>query len=387
MPSPRSTTSVTRTIRVVTLIDSLSPDNLGGAERFATVVAMKLDRERFDSVIVSTRPSEGPLVDEVRAAGIRVVDFDRSSRHDLRSWARVIAFLRRERIDVLHAHKHGSNVAGTIVGRAARVPVIVAHEHTWSYEGQRLRVLLDREIVGRGSDAFLAVSREDRRRMIEIEGVRPEKARFLPIGIATPPPPSGRDLRAELGIPGDAPVVGTVCAMRKQKALEVLVRAAAELAPAYPGLRVLIAGAGPEEEGLRALARELGVEDTVRMLGFWRPADVPDLLAALDVAVNTSDFEGSPLGVMEFMEAGVPVVATSVGGVPDLIDDGVHGLLVERRDHRGVADAIARLLRDRELAARLAEAGRERRRAEFDVDTTVRSLERLYVELLERKKS
>lgn len=374
-------------VRVATMIDSLSPHNLGGAERFATVVAMKLDRERFDSVIVSTRPSEGPLVDEVREAGIRIVDFDRRSRHDVRSWGRLIAFLRRERIEILHAHKHGSNVAGAIVGRAARVPVVIAHEHTWSYEGQRLRVLLDREVVGRGADAFLAVSREDRRRMIEIEGVRPEKAHFLPIGIAAPPPPSGRDLRGELGIPSEAPVVGTVCALRKQKALGVLVRAAAELAPSFPGLRVLIGGAGPEEEGLRALARELGVEETVRFLGFWRPADVPDLLAALDVAVNTSDFEGSPLGIMEFMAAGQPVVATSVGGVPDLIDDGVHGLLVERGDHQGVAAAVARLLRDRELAARLAEAGRVRQRAEFDVDTTVRNLERLYVELLERKKS
>lgn len=374
-------------IRVVTMIDSLSPHNLGGAERFATVVAMKLDRERFDSLVVSTRNSDGPLVDEVRAAGIRVVDFDRSSRHDVRSWARLTRFLRRERIDVLHAHKHGSNVAGTIVGRAARVPVVIAHEHTWSYEGQRLRVLLDREIVGRGADAFLAVSREDRRRMIEIEGVRPEKARFLPIGISAPPPPSGRDLRAELGIPAGAPVVGTVCALRKQKALDVLVRAAAELAAAFPGLRVLIAGGGREEGQLRALARELGVEDTVQLLGFWPPADVPDLLAALDVAVNTSDFEGSPLGIMEFMEAGLPVVATSVGGVPDLIEDGVHGLLVDRGDHHGVADAVARLLRDPALAGSLAEAGRERRRAEFDVDTTVRNLEQLYVELLERKKS
>lgn len=378
MPSP---------VRVVTLIDSLSPDNLGGAERFATVVAMKLDRERFESLVVSTRSSDGPLVDEVRAAGIRVVDFERRSRYDIRSWGRLIAFLRRERIDVLHAHKHGSNVAGTIAGRAARVPVVIAHEHTWSYEGQPLRVLLDREIVGRGADAFLAVSREDLRRMIEIEGVRPEKARFLPIGIAAPPPPSGRDLRAQLGIPATAPVVGTVCALRRQKALEVLVRAAAELAPAFPGLRVLIAGGGPEEERLQMLARELGVEDTVQLLGFWPPADVPDLLAALDVAVNTSDFEGSPLGIMEFMAAGAPVVATSVGGVPDLIEDGVHGLLVDRGDHRAVAAAVGQLLSDPALAARLAEAGRERRRAEFDVDVTVRRLEQLYLELLARKKS
>jgi glycosyltransferase involved in cell wall biosynthesis len=143
----------------------------------------------------------------------------------------------------------------------------------------------------------------------------------------------------------------------------------------------VIAGAGPERELLAAR----GVEN-VHLLGFWPPADVPDLLAALDVAVNSSDFEGSPLGIMEFMAQGRPVVATSVGGTPDLIDDGVHGLLVRRRDPEALAAAIARLLRDPELCQRLGEAGRKRQAAEFDVRALVRRLEALYVELLAKKR-
>jgi glycosyltransferase involved in cell wall biosynthesis len=368
------------------MIDSLSPENLGGGERLAALIAMHLDPGLFDSILVSSRPSYGPVREEVEAAGVRLLALDRHGRFDAGAWKRLAQFLRRERVDVLHAHKFGSNVAGTIVGRAARVPVIVAHEHTWSYEGQPVRKLLDRNVVGHGADAFLAVSREDRRRMIEVEGVSPDKALYVPIGIAPPPPRTGRDLRAELGLPVDAPVIGTVCALRPQKRLDVLLRAAADLTGEFPALRVLIAGQGPEEGRLRALARELDIEENLVLLGFWPPADVPDFLAALDVAVNTSDFEGSPLTIMEFMAQGRPVVATAVGGTPDLIDDGVHGLLVPRRDHAAIASAVASLLRDPALRARLGEAGRARQAAEFDVRVLVRRLEALYVELLEKKR-
>jgi glycosyltransferase involved in cell wall biosynthesis len=266
------------------------------------------------------------------------------------------------------------------------VPVILAHEHTWSYEGQPLRRFLDRELVGRFADRFLAVSREDRRRMIDIEGVKPAKAFFMPIGIPKPPPVTGRDVRAELGITAGALVLGTVCALRPQKALDVLVRAAAELVEEFPDVQVLIAGSGEDAERLHALVAKLGLERTVRLLGFWAPDDVPDLLAALDVAINSSDFEGSPLGVMEFMAAAKPVVATSVGGTPDLIDDGVEGFLVPRRDHRALAQATAKLLRDPELRARMGEQGRERQAREFDLDGMVRRLEDIYVELYMRKR-
>ena len=114
------------------------------------------------------------------------------------------------------------------------MPVIVAHEHTWSFEGQPLRRFGDREVIARGSSAFIAVSREDRRRMIEIEGIDPEDVMFLPNGIPSPPPPSGADVRAELGIAPDAPVIGTVSVLRPQKALDVLLRATRTLVGRVP---------------------------------------------------------------------------------------------------------------------------------------------------------
>jgi glycosyltransferase involved in cell wall biosynthesis len=206
--------------------------------------------------------------------------------------------------------------------------------------------------------------------------------RFLPSGVQRREPAGRRDVREELGLPPDAPLVGTVCGLRPQKALDVLVRASARVAESIPGVRVLVLGEGPERDRLEALIEELGLASTVFLLGAWPHEDVPDFVDALDVTVLSSDFEGTPLAVLEFMGAGKPVVATAVGGVPDLIEDGVHGLLVEPGRPDALAEAVAALLRDPARRAAMGAAGRERQRAEFDFAETVRRLEGLYDELL-----
>jgi glycosyltransferase involved in cell wall biosynthesis len=372
-------------VHVLTLVDHLGTG--GGAERLALDIATRLAPSRFRSTLCASRfvasptPTEGErqALERLRESGIDFLPLGRRRRGEIWSWRHLAAYIRRERVDVLHAHMFGSNLWGTVVGRLARVPVVIAHEHTWSFEGELLRRVLDRELIGRWSDAFVAVSREDRRKMIEIERIPAERIRFLANGIAPQAPTPGRDLRAELGV-GSGPLVGAVGALRAQKAYDVLIRAAARLRGDHPDLHVLIAGEGPEKPRLEALVRELGLVDVIVMLG--RRLDVPDLLAELDVSVCASHFEGSPLAVMEYMEAGLPIVATRVGGVPDLIEDGVHGLLVEPDDPAGLAAAIHDLLSDRARAFALGAHARERRRREFDLDVMVGNIEALYEELL-----
>jgi glycosyltransferase involved in cell wall biosynthesis len=371
-------------LKVVTLVDRLGT---GGAERLAIQTTARLDPERFDRTLCASRRFDVAIskqhvanaLEDLRTAGVRVLGLKRSSAAQVWAWWPLYRLLRRERVDVLHTHKFGSNLWGTVIGRLARVPVIIAHEHTWSFEGKPWRRIGDREVIARGSTRFIAVSREDRRRMIEIEGIDPSDVMFLPNGIPAPPPATGADVRAELGIAPGAPVIGTVSVLRPQKALDVLLRATQALLPEFPGLKVLIAGEGDRRFALEDLAAELGIGDSVMFLGVR--TDVPDVLAALDVAVSSSDFEGSPLSVMEFMEAARPIVATRVGGVPDLIEDGVHGLLVEPQDPGAFAAAVARMLRDRDAARAMGERARERRRTEFDIDVMVRRLEQLYTEL------
>jgi glycosyltransferase involved in cell wall biosynthesis len=215
--------------------------------------------------------------------------------------------------------------------------------------------------------------------MIEIERIDPAKLIFVPNGIFSPKAPSGVDVRAELGIEPEAQVIGTVCKLRPQKALGVLVEAAGRLVGRFPQLRVLIVGEGPERAALVRKISELGLGETVCLLG--HRGDVPDVLESLDLAVCSSDFEGTPLSVLEYMEAGLAVVATRVGGVPDLITPDVHGLLVEPRDPVELASAVAGLLDDPARAAAMGRAGRARRRAEFDISVTVREVERIYTAL------
>ena len=361
------------------MIDRLAPS---GAEIFASRVAEELDPARFERILCVTRPSPPELVEPLERAGVRVLQLGRRSRLDVWRWWPLVRLLRRERVEILHSHKFGSNVWAAPIARLARVPVLVAHEHTWSYEGQWLRRFLDRRLVSRAAAVVLTVSEADRRRMIELEGVDPAKVDYLPSGVRPHAPSGRRNVRAELGLAPAAPLVGTVCGLRPQKALEVLVRAAQRLAAEVPGARVLIVGEGPERARLEALIGELGLERTVTLLGAWPAEDVADFVEALDVGVLSSRFEGMPLALLELLAAGKPVVATAVGGVPDLVEDGVHGLLVPPGDPPALADALVTLLRDPERRAAMGAAGRERQRSAFDFSAMVRRLEQRYEELL-----
>jgi glycosyltransferase involved in cell wall biosynthesis len=372
---------------VVTLVERLVH---GGAERLAAEIATRLDPQRFASTLCVTRwtdaghAASGELPQRLRAgaeaAGVRFIGLDRRGTWDLPAWSPLVRLLRGGGVQIVHGHMHGSNAWAVVLGRLARVPVVIAHEHSWAFTGGHVRGLVDRHLIGAGSDAVIACSQEDRRRMIERQRMAPQKVRFVPNGIEGRAPTPGRDVRSELGIARDAPVVGSVAALRTEKRLDVLLRAAAQLLPRWPALRVVLVGDGAERARLEALGAELGLGDALVLLG--ARGDVPDVLAALDVAVVSSDFEGSPLSVMEYMEAGLPVVASAVGGLPQMIEDGVHGVLVPRRDPVALTGAIDGLLADPQRARQLGAAGRERRRAEFDLDVMVARVEQLYEQLV-----
>ena len=376
-------------IRVLTLIDLIGP--IGGAERLATQLAAAMDRERFEPWVCATRfdpqretePGMAEAAEALEADGVRVIGLARKATTDIAPWRRLARTLRENRIDVLHAHKFGSNLWGTLVGTAARTPVIVAHEHSWSFEGEPVRRLIDRHVVARRADAVIAVSREDRRRMIEIVGMPADKVRFVPNGAPAFAGAQGRDVRAELGIAPGAPVVGTVGMLRPEKAFEVLIEAAVTLREQHPDLVVLIAGYGPDKARIEGEIRSRDLNGAVRLLG--HRDDVADLVHAFDVGVLCSDREGTPMSVLEYMEAGRPVVATRVGGVPDIVVDGEHGLLVPPRDPAALAGALGALLDDPARREEMGRRGQERRRAEFALETMVGRVQDLYVELLNRR--
>ena len=374
-------------IKVVVMVDTIRRP--GGAETLALEGVIRLDPSRFDRTFCITRWSEELEREEpsrswlrrLREADVRVVGLRRSGRLAVWAWVPLLRILRRERIEVIHGHLFGSNVWATILGRLARVPVVIAHEHMWSYTGNRLRPVIDRDLIARFTSAFIAVSAEGRRRMVEIERIPPDDIVYIPNGIPATRAGDGSRIRAELEVTDYTPLIGSVGHLRREKAYQVLIEAAHILRETHPDARVLIAGEGPERVGLEALISELGLEDVVQLLG--ARDDVPDVLGALDIAVCCSDFEGGPLSVMEYMGASLPVVATRVGGLPELIHDGETGDLVERRDPAALAAALGSLLDDPQRCRRFGEAGRRLRAAEYDVDVWVGRLEALYESCLD----
>lgn len=360
----------------MTVVDQLLA---GGAETVATRIALSLDSERFRSTICSTRRSVPEAVEMARRAGADVLELGRSSKLDGWRWLPLVRLLRSGTVDIVHAHKFGSNLWLALLSPLARVPVLLAHEHSWAYGGNPWRAVADRELVSRAATRLIAVSPADRERMIEVERIAPEKVVYVPNGIPDAPPGDRAAGRARLGVAADALVVGTVCRLRPEKGLDVAIRALATVGAERPELVFAVVGDGPEREPLERLAADLGVRI---VFAGQRPNDeIPDLVAAMDVTVCSSHREGMPLAVLEWMAAGKAIVATRVGGIPAILADGEEGLLVPSDDSAALAAAVARLLDDPAERERLGAAAQRRQRDEFRFDRTVATLEQLYKSL------
>jgi glycosyltransferase involved in cell wall biosynthesis len=366
--------------RVMMLMGTLT-DGAGGGERFAVALASALARRGHEVQVCAMREARGPLVEELAQAGVAVHALGRRGRYDVLPFRPLVAMLRARRVDVLHGHQFGANVWASVLGRACGVPATVAHETTWSYEGQRLRRLIDGRLIGRLSDAFVAVSQQDAARMVSLEGVPPEKIHVIPNAVIPRPAGPAGDLRAELGLDHSAAIVGVIAIQRPQKALEVMLEAFARVVGSGLDAHLVLAGRGPCRADLEQRAAALGLAGRTHFLGVRQ--DIGVLLEAFDVCALSSDFEGTPLVVLEAAAHGVPFVATRVGGIPEAVLDGETGLLVPPRDPDALAGALTALLRDPARRARMSEAARAHART-FDLEQVTDRFSALYGALLER---
>ena len=366
-------------VRVVTLVDRVIGG--GGGERVAAALTAALDPERFDRTLCVTRPSPREQLEELRAAGVTVIELDRRRRLQPLAWLPLVRHARRHGVDVLHCHKFGSNAWGAVVAPLIRAPVLVTHEHSWSFTGDHRRMLVDRHVIAPRAAAMVAVSSLDARRMVEIEHVPRDKVRVIPNGIVTPRVADPLALRRALAIDPEVPVVGFVGRLRPEKRVDLILTAAATLLRERK-VHVVLVGAGPEEAALRDQVREASIADAVTFLGF-RP-DATTLAAGFDVAVLASDREGAPLTLLEYMALGRPIVTTSVGGIPEIVEDGRHAVLVPPGDAASLASAIGRLLDDPAERLRLGSEAAARQAAQFSFEEMTRRVERLYLELLGR---
>jgi glycosyltransferase involved in cell wall biosynthesis len=368
--------------------------NIGGPAQQAILMTSDLATRGFRTHLVhgasGEREGSYDVADRVPHTFVPTLRRDVSPVDDAKALREVRRLVRRYRPSVVHTHMAKAGAFGRLLAKRARVPVIVHTFHGHVVEGYfgdpaSRGILLAERGLARISDALIAVSNAVRDELLDLGIGRRGQWHVIPLGLDLSPfddpSPDVAESRQSLGLPPDGPVVGIVGRLAPIKDHQTFLRAAAAVATRDANVHFAIAGDGPLRAGLEVDSlRMLG--ERVHLLGWVR--SLPELYAALDVVVLTSRNEGTPVALIEAGAAGKPVVATRVGGVPDVVHEGENGLLATPDDSAAVAAAIESILQAPALAKALGEKGRERSKA-FGRERLADDLAALYHELLWRK--
>jgi glycosyltransferase involved in cell wall biosynthesis len=358
-------------LRLLLAVDSLV---VGGAERHVVDLAVALARQGHDVTIACSRT--GPLAGVALAAGVRVRELMGECvkrRISLRYAWRLAELLREERFDVVHAHIYASTVAAFAATFRGDAPLVVTEHSAATWRSRFARAV--HTLALRRAARVIGVSDHIRDRVVA-DGVAPERVSVIRNAVIDHGAP-----RADPALRDGVPLIGTVARLNAEKGVEYVIEAAAQVAAVHPEARFIVIGDGPEREALAALVERTGAP--VWFLG--ARGDVPDFVGFFDVLVLPSLSEGTPLVTLEAMSAGVPVVATAVGGIPQQLTDGREGFLVPPRDATAIARAVVRLIEDRQLRREMGARARARIRATCRHEELVRAVLDVYRAALDDK--
>jgi glycosyltransferase involved in cell wall biosynthesis len=372
--------------KVFHLVDSL---NVGGTETQAVELALRMPTSSY-SITLGCLSAQGPLLDRLKGSSVRIEEFHPKGGLDsprgFYEMLRLAAYLRRERFEVVHCHDLWSNLMGVPAARVARIPAIISSQRDLShfdwYRGAKRTILRK---IQRMSSVLLANATPIRDALVRDDGFPPSKLRVVHNGVDTSKFQRGIRDRERLfpGI-GRGKLVVLVGNMHSDvKGHSWLIMAAPAALTEFPETRFIFAGDGEARSTFEYQVEALGIRDAFRFLGSRN--DVPDILASCDIAVLPSKAEGLPNAVLEYMAAGLPTIVSRVGGNPELVEDSVTGLLVPPQDSGALGDALLRLLRDEELATRIAANGRRMATQHFSFERLVREIDELYSELLTKR--
>ncbi len=370
-------------IRLLKLVTNF---HIGGTERQVANLAKGLDRSRFDLHLACLWES-GELLEELKALGVPRPEFRIGSlygRKTFRQAVRFARYIRSNSIGIVHSYGFYPNVFAIPAARMAGECLAVASIRD---NGDGLTPLQRRvqKMVCRLADCVL-VNAEAIRRTLIGEGYAPENIFVIRNGILLSrfaAARNGGSRRGQLGLPPSARLVAVFSRLNPMKGVEYFLDAAAMVARRFTDAHFLVIGDGAIRKELEEHAKRAGLNGRIVFTGFR--SDVPELLPEFDVSVLPSLSEGLSNTLLESMAAGVPVVATRAGGNPEVIEDGVTGLLVPPRDAVTMADSICRLLENRELASSFGQAGRRRVAELFSMERMIRENEQLYFRLTEAK--
>lgn len=362
------------------ILQLLATGGNGGAQESYSGLLLRLDRSAYELRALSL--SRGSAVQRLRRLGMEVEVIDEAD--DEAAVRELAAYLRREEIDLLHAHMYRAEVIGARAALAAGTPVVMATVHSSRVRSPfdvatlaALAPVMDRLIVPSASIAakVRAEGRGGASFSIVPNGV--DLARFdLPVASCS--------LRGEFGIPGGAPLLGVVARLEPEKGHRYLVAAMPAILRGAPETWLVIVGEGSLDGELRAQARALPAPARDRIVFTGRREDVAAITGEIDVAVLPSLREAQGISILEAMARRRPVVASAVGGIPEVLTDGLDGLLVPPADPSALAEACIRLACSPGLRAQLGAAGRATVEARFSLDAMVRRIEAIYDEELVR---
>ena len=355
---------------------------VGGAENMLYEVATRIDRQRYNSY-AACLTGRGAIGEKLSASGIEVEYFCMRNRLDFRIFRRLVKLLKKNDIHILHSYLFHANFIGRIAGKLAGVPVIISSIRT-SEKEERYHLWLDKLTSGL-VDTEICVCEAVRQFTIKEAGIPARKLISIPNGIDLVKFDGAfnrEGKKAELGIKDSTKVIGTVGHLSKPKGIEFFLRAAGLILKKFQDTVFVIIGGGELEDELKQLAKELCIEDKVIFTGFRK--DAVEIMSIFDVFVLSSLWEGMPVAVLEAMALSKPVVATTVGGCPELITSGENGYLVEPADCTGLSRAVVSILKNPELAEKMGDNSRKKVE-HFSVDKMVERTEELYEKLIKQK--
>jgi glycosyltransferase involved in cell wall biosynthesis len=381
-------------IRVMRVITRL---NIGGPAIHVSLLSSRLDPARYETLLVSgmVGKDEGNMLELGRLPPVDLTMVPTLGRaisplDDVRAFIGLLSLARSFKPDIVHTHLAKAGALGRVAARLAGARVVL---HTYhgsvfrGYFGQResgVYLGIERGLA-RISTRIVAITSGQKADLVSL-GIAPaSKIVEIPLGLDLDQfrdLPARDDAVGALGLPPDRRYVAIVARLVPIKDVPTFVRALARVTEARPDVCGLVVGDGPERGTVEGIARNLGLGDRCHFLG-WR-SDLTNVYAASDVVALSSLNEGSPVSVIEAMAAGRPVVATAVGGVPDVVGDAA-GILVPPGDHSGLADAILALLADPDRRAELGRKGRDIALRRFGSERLVADIDRLYMALLARR--
>jgi glycosyltransferase involved in cell wall biosynthesis len=363
---------------------------VGGTERQFVYLTKELDRSRFD-IRVGCLARKGDFLKDIEAMNVPISEYSISSLFScgsLKRQLRLARDIRRDGIQLVHAYGFYPNLFSIPAARFAGNCITVASvRDTGAFSNRKKIKTVTQRLACQLADCVIANSRAVRDWLVS-SGVQPDHIRVIPNGMVLPPRAASRGefpIRRQLGIDPTAPVVAVVCRLNEGKGLEYFLEATVTVSKEFPAARFLIVGDSivdaTYKRGLECKARNFNVQDRVIFTG--QRSDVSKLLEEVNLSVLPSLSEGLSNSLLEAMAAGLPVVATNVGGNPEIVQDGRTGILVPARDPAALSAAMIRILRSPLLARQFGEAGRARVAANFSLETTVRQTEDLYLSLLD----